>query len=130
MIRDQGAWMADKRSQIASRRADIGEVPEPVGAMKLELPSQCLLPDAQAMSRVLLDALKTGESIEVDGHAVTRIGTAALQLLWLARRDVTEQAHEWQWTATSEPLRRAARQLFMTDALGLPRDEPLLHPTT
>ena len=60
--------------------------------------------------------------IEVDGHAVTRIGTAALQLLWLARRDVIDQAHEWRWLSASEPLRRAARQLFMTDALGLPRD--------
>lgn len=91
-------------------------------AMKLELPAQCLLPDAQSLSRVLLDALKAGESIEIDGHAVTRIGTAALQLLWLARRDVTEQSHEWQWTSVSEPLRRTAKQLFMSDALGLPRD--------
>lgn len=91
-------------------------------AMKLELPAQCLLPDAQTLSRVLLDALKAGESIEVDGHAVTRIGTAALQLLWLARRDVTDQSHEWRWLSASEPLLRTARQLFMTDALGLPRD--------
>ncbi len=92
--------------------------------MKIELPAQCLLPDAQAMSRALLDAIKTGESIEIDGHAVTRIGTAALQLLWLARRDVTDASHEWQWTSVSEPLRRAAKQLFMSDALGLPRDLP------
>lgn len=90
--------------------------------MKLELPAQCLVPDAQALSRALLDALKSGESIEVDGHAVTRIGTATLQLLWLARRDVTDQAHEWRWLSVSEPLRRTARQLFMTDALGLPKD--------
>jgi hypothetical protein len=93
-----------------------------VAAMKLELPAQCLLPDAQTLSQVLLGALKSGEAIEVDGHAVTRIGTAALQLLWLARRDVIDQAHEWRWLSASEPLRRAARQLFMTDALGLPRD--------
>jgi anti-anti-sigma regulatory factor len=92
--------------------------------MKVELPAQCLFPEAQLLSRSLLDALKSGESIEIDGHAVTRIGTAALQLLWLARRDVTDQAHEWLWTATSEPLRRAARQLFMTDALGLPHESP------
>ena len=90
--------------------------------MKLELPAQCLLPDAQTLSQVLLGALKSGEAIEVDGHAVTRIGTAALQLLWLARRDVIDQAHEWRWLSASEPLRRAARHLFMTDALGLPRD--------
>ena len=90
--------------------------------MKLELPAQCLLPDAQTLSQVLLGALKSGEAIEVDGHAVTRIGTAVLQLLWLARRDVIDQAHEWRWLSASEPLRRAACQLFMTDALGLPRD--------
>lgn len=95
--------------------------------MKLELPAHCLLPDAQTLSRVLLEALKTGETIEVDGHAVTRIGTATLQLLWLARRDVTDQAHEWRWLSASEPLRRAARQLFMTDALGLPRDVVAAH---
>ena len=69
--------------------------------MKLELPAQCLLPDAQTLSQVLLGALKSGEAIEVDGHAVTRIGTAALQLLWLARRDVIDQAHEWRWLSAS-----------------------------
>lgn len=74
---------------------------------------------ASALHRQLLAGLKTQEPIDIDGKAVRKVHTAALQLFL----SLVVEAHLHQitvrWRDPSPALIDAAQLLGLTDSLGL-----------
>jgi ABC-type transporter Mla MlaB component len=67
----------------------------------------------------LAERLDESGAVQIDGSAVDRIDTAALQLLAVFVRDVRAEAREVEWVGCSAGLRKAANGLGLSMALGL-----------
>jgi phospholipid transport system transporter-binding protein len=75
---------------------------------------------AAALKERLVEAHETGASaVTIDGSAVGRIDTAALQLLVAFARDRRAAGGSVAWIRPSETLVRAATTAGLTSALGL-----------
>lgn len=93
--------------------------------MQIELPPRCTLAEADALKARLSEALDHHDTdVELRGAAVVQAGTAALQLLLALKADLAQQGRSLRWTAPSDALTTTARQLWLTDALGLPTAQP------
>lgn len=67
----------------------------------------------------LLQALQAQLPVVLQADAVSRADTAALQVLTAFLQDARSQGLAVRWETPSEPLRRAARLLGLSDALEL-----------
>jgi anti-anti-sigma regulatory factor len=83
------------------------------------MPADFRIADVMDMHRQLRDALNMSP-IVLDGTAVDRVDTAALQLLVAFQRDAQKRGHPLSWIGASTPLYDAASQLGLAQTLALP----------
>lgn len=89
----------------------------------VELPADCRLGAQAALQLQCVNALNAGGAV-LDGRAVERIDTAALQLLMLFRRDVAAAGGSWCWDGASTVLHEAASLLGLAQILEMPATVP------
>jgi ABC-type transporter Mla MlaB component len=99
--------MGSKREHKAPAAAEIG------------LPADCRMAAQAALLADLLGALDA-PATHLDGRAVERVDTAALQLLTLFRREALSRGREVSWVGASTTLCEAADTLGLVKALDLP----------
>ena len=94
---------------------------DPVGRVEtlLELPADLIASDPEALKQTLLGALAARHPTVLSGLNVTRIGTAALQLLVAFRRDSVAQGSTVELRDASKPLLDALTSLRLAEAVGL-----------
>ncbi|MEO7071703.1 MAG: STAS domain-containing protein [Rhodanobacter sp.] len=87
------------------------------------LPADCRM---STQGGLMADLLRTLDerAIVLDGQAVERIDTAALQLLALFRREVATRGGSVRWREPSGALHDAASLLGLTNLLELPVSVP------
>ena len=90
-----------------------------VASVALVLPADCRIAAQIALKQALMDVLDACE-IVLDGSAVERTDTAALQLLTLFQREVKARGSTLSWCGTSDALNEAAGLLGLTQILELP----------
>ena len=74
---------------------------------------------AGALHRQLLAGLKNRESVDIDGRAVRKVHTAALQLFLSLVVEAHLHKITVRWRDPSPALLEAAQLLGLTDSLGL-----------
>jgi ABC-type transporter Mla MlaB component len=93
------------------------------GETRVSMPADCRIADVGALHTQLRGALGSSQ-IVLDGGAVDRVDTAALQLLVVFQREAKQRERQVQWAEVSAPLHDAASQLGLTEALALPAKKP------
>ncbi len=111
-------------SAVTTEPVQTAAVPEPAvdvtaAPAALVLPADCRIGAQVALKQALLDALET-DGIVLDGRAVERTDTAALQLLTLFQREVKARGGTLSWCGASDALNEAAGLLGLTQILELP----------
>lgn len=114
--------MAGKRA-AKPVETDAAAVDAGDGPARVALPADCRMSAQGGLMAELLRALDE-RAIVLDGQAVERIDTAALQLLALFRREVATRGGAVRWFEPSEALHNAAGLLGLTTLLDLPAGEP------
>lgn len=71
------------------------------------------------MHETLMPLVNDSAPLRIDGSQVTRVDTAALQLLAVFCRSVRAQDRPLVWESTSDEIRRAATLLNLEQELGL-----------
>jgi len=87
------------------------------------LPADCRMAAQAHLLQELLAALDAC-AIELDGRAVARVDTAALQLLTLFKREVDARGVTLNWMGASAALDEAADLLGLAKTLELPAAVP------
>jgi phospholipid transport system transporter-binding protein len=80
----------------------------------------CTLREAVALKAQLLERLDQSGNVQIDGGGVEKIDTAGIQLLLAFSRQLGESHRTLAWKAVGPELHRAATQLGLAQALGLP----------
>ena len=93
------------------------------GPVEIGLPADCRMAAQTALLADLLGALDA-PATQIDGRAVERVDTAALQLLTLFRREALARGCQVRWCGASDTLREAAQTLGLGNALDLPAAVP------
>ena len=114
--------MAGKRAAKAEAAAHAVAAGTEQPAL-VALPADCRMSTQGGLMAELLRALDE-RAIVLDGEAVERIDTAALQLLALFRREVATRGGSVRWREPSGALHDAASLLGLTTLLELPASEP------
>ena len=91
--------------------------------MRVSMPADCRIADVGPLHEQLKGALG-GSQIVLDGAAVDRVDTAALQLLVAFQHEARKRERQVQWAGVSTPLHDAASQLGLVEALALPVKKP------
>ena len=102
-----------------------GEAPEPVEAaapLTLALPADFRIAAQAAFKQQLIDALDH-DAIVLDGAAVERVDTAALQLLVVFQRELDARQRAPSWQSASTVLTEAAEVLGLAQTLKMPAPE-------
>ena len=92
-------------------------------AVEIGLPADCRMAAQAALLPELLGALDA-PAAQLDGSAVERVDTAALQLLTLFRREALSRGCAVSWRGASITLCEAAETLGLVKALDLPAALP------
>jgi len=115
--------MASKRT---AKRKEQGEAVNHAGGaaasggpVTLALPADFRIGAQAAFKQELLGAL-AHEAIALDGGAVERVDTSALQMLVVFQREREAAGRAAQWQAASAPLAEAADLLGLAGTLRLP----------
>jgi phospholipid transport system transporter-binding protein len=103
--------MGSKRERGEPKTVEIG------------LPADCRMAAQTALLGDLLGALDA-PATQIDGRAVERVDTAALQLLTLFRREALSRGCAVSWRGASPTLCQAADTLGLAGALDLPAAMP------
>ncbi|HKT28544.1 STAS domain-containing protein [Dyella sp.] len=93
------------------------------GEARISIPADCRIAEVGALHTQLRGALESSQII-LDGGAVDRIDTAALQLLVVFQREAKQRERQLQWAGASAPLYDAASQLGLVEAMALPAKKP------
>ena len=93
------------------------------GEVRVGMPADFRIADVTDMHRQLRAALD-GSAIVLDGGAVDRVDTAALQLLVAFQHEARKRERAVSWAAVSAPLQDAAGQLGLAQTLALPAKQP------
>ncbi|MGC1550727.1 MAG: STAS domain-containing protein [Rhodanobacter sp.] len=88
-------------------------------SIRVELPEDCRMAALPELRTQLLAAVDHPTCL-LDGSAVARIDTAALQMLAAFRRDAISGGREINWGGTSDVMCEAAALLGLTQTLELP----------
>ena len=96
---------------------------------QLTLDADLGIEHADALKQRLLSQLAANEPVLIDGAAVERLHSAALQLLCAFVRDRRSAGLEVRWGETSECLRDAAEILGLNQMLGM-QSEDAAHPNS
>jgi phospholipid transport system transporter-binding protein len=121
---------ADKHSDNATGRSEsrsMGKATAPgrgeSGARVVALPTDFRLAELAAVKAELLEALEA-PAVHLDGTAVERVDTAALQLLAAFRRESAARGQSAAWQGVSVVMRDAASLLGLAQVLELPAPMP------
>ena len=124
--------MAGKRTRQNERgsaahpgvpEAPAVEVADEVAApLTLALPADFRIAAQAAFKQQLIDALDH-DAIVLDGAAVERVDTAALQLLVVFQRELDARQRAPSWQSASTVLTEAAEMLGLTQTLKMPAPE-------
>lgn len=87
------------------------------------LPADFRLADVATVKAQLIEAFDAS-AVQLDGGAVERVDTAALQLLVAFRREATARGQLPAWLGVSSAMRDAAGVLGLAQALELPATMP------
>ena len=90
---------------------------------RVTLPADCRIAELSTVKATLDAALATA-AVALDGGAVERIDTAALQLLTVFRREAAARGVAVEWLGASEALRDGAARLGLARTLELPAAMP------
>ncbi|MGO4702118.1 STAS domain-containing protein [Dyella sp. 2RAB6] len=90
---------------------------------RVALPADCRIADLATVKAALEAALST-PAATLDGGAVERVDTAALQLLAVFRREAAARGVAVAWLGASEALRDGAARLGLARTLELPAATP------
>ncbi|WP_018691363.1 STAS domain-containing protein [Algicola sagamiensis] len=85
----------------------------------LELPEKLIIQEIEDIYQSLLEAQESTDELCLDGHAVTKADTAAIQLLCSLKQHLESQNKTLKWQAPSEMLIESATLLGMSDYLEL-----------
>ena len=85
----------------------------------IECPSELDIASVGALHQQLLSALQTPGPLEIDGRAIQKIHTAALQLFLGFMSEARSQGLSAKWRDPSPAVLEGARLLGLTDSLGL-----------
>jgi len=107
----------------AAEPAANGAVSAPPQSVVVTLPADCRMAAQAHLLQELLAALDA-PAIDLDGRAVERVDTAALQLLTLFRREVDARGVALNWMGASVALDEAAGLLGLAKTLKLPAAVP------
>lgn len=111
--------------EAATAAALVPGKPATVAASAMvALPADCRMSAQGGLMAELLRALDE-HAIVLDGQAVERIDTAALQLLALFRREVNTRGGKVSWRGPSVALHEAADLLGLATLLELPAIAPV-----
>jgi phospholipid transport system transporter-binding protein len=91
--------------------------------VRLGMPADFRIGEVTDVHRQFGEALDASQVV-LDGSAVERIDTAALQLLVVFQREVQKRGNQMNWAGVSAPLHDAAGQLGVTQILALPAKQP------
>jgi anti-anti-sigma regulatory factor len=86
----------------------------------VELASELRMNGADALRGQLLEALESGNTVEIDGAAVSSADAAALQVLYVFAAEARQRELAWSWSGVSAPLREACVLLGIESQLDLP----------
>ncbi|MDE2308724.1 MAG: STAS domain-containing protein [Xanthomonadaceae bacterium] len=115
-----GKRAIEKQGACSQPQAAGSDMPQSV---VVTLPADCRMAAQAQLLQELLAALDAG-AIELDGRAVERVDTAALQLLTLFKREVNARGGMLNWMGASEALDEAAGLLGLAKTLELPAAVP------
>jgi anti-anti-sigma regulatory factor len=102
--------------------AAVPEAAAAAGPMTLALPADFRMAAQTAFKQQLLGALDH-DAIVLDGGAVERVDTAALQLLVVFQRELDARKRVPTWQSASPVLTEAADVLGLTQILKMPAPE-------
>jgi len=118
------ARLAATSKRPAARRAPAKSgrtpQPQPPSTASITLPAECTLRDAAALQALLVSTVSPTDSVIVDGGAVKRIDTAALQLLVAFAHREQAAGRRVRWHAASTELHKASTTLGLAAVLQLP----------
>jgi anti-anti-sigma regulatory factor len=83
------------------------------------LPAICTLKEAVGVKALLMEGLDASGNVEIDGGAIERVDTSALQLLAAFVHDMTEAGRLVTWVGATDELKRSVWQLGMARELAL-----------
>jgi ABC-type transporter Mla MlaB component len=107
---------------MSGEAVSTGKVSTPARAAVM-LPADCRLASLDGLAAELRGALDASAAV-LDGRAVERVDTAALQLLLAFRRELSGRGHVVSWLGASSPLNDAAGLLGLARELDLPAPMP------
>jgi anti-anti-sigma regulatory factor len=110
--------MAGKRA-AKDTHAQQAATPADAGPAVVVLPPDCRMA-ALAGLKAELEGASAADAIVLDGQAVERVDTAALQLLVLFRRERDARGGTLAWQGASDVLNEAAGLLGLAKILELP----------
>ena len=91
--------------------------------VRVGMPADFRMAEVTDMHRQLGTVLDA-KQIVLDGGAVDRVDTAALQLLVVFQREAQKRGSQVNWAGVSAPLHDAASQLGLAQVLALPAKQP------
>lgn len=115
--------MDSKQASTRNQTRSIEPSSVEPSSIEIGLPADCRMAAQTALLAELLGALDA-PSTHLDGRAVERVDTAALQLLTLFRREATARGCAVSWLGASNILCEAAGVLGLAQALDLPAHIP------
>lgn len=123
--------MAGKQTSVKAAASGLRQTAMATGSeaavgvepIVLALPADCRMAAQASLMKTLLDVLDADE-IVLDGRAVERADTAALQLLALFHRELSARGGKLSWAGTSDALNEAAALLGLTRILEMPAAMP------
>jgi anti-anti-sigma regulatory factor len=87
--------------------------------LPIDLPSEIGVPEAEALKERLLNALRGGSALTLDGSSVRRIGAAGLQVLLAFAIEQGRAGQRLNWSEASPALRECARCTGLDRLLAL-----------
>lgn len=114
-----GTRQGARRAPAKSGHGHPGQQQPCVTAI-ITLPAECTLRDAATLQAMLVSTVSPTASVSVDGGAVKRIDTAALQLLAAFARREQVAGRSVEWHSVSAELHKASARLGLSAVLQLP----------
>ena len=85
----------------------------------IECPSELDIATVEVLRQQLLSALQSPEPLDIDGRAVRKVHTAALQVFLSLMAEARSRDLPVRWRDPSPALVESARLLGLADSLGL-----------
>ena len=108
------------RAAVAAGKSPVRRAARQATPARLCLGADCTLREAASLKSLLLSTVSPTDHVILEGGAVERIDTAALQLLVAFARREAQAGRRLVWDSASAELRVAGERLGVLEALSLP----------